>query len=163
MSLPDEKRAAAPSKETAAHRSNHREDARFNRPFQSKSAARPDLAERREKVFSAITIPRCWHALGLNGEPGKTCRTPWREDRSPSFSIYDESSKWKDHATGEGGNVIDFVMRATGRDFLPALEWLEGLAGIQLPPQTTSAKQPAPLDDKPRRFEPRRHQFGMAL
>jgi hypothetical protein len=59
-----------------------------------------------------LTIPELWAMLGLPGKCGPSCRSPFREDRNPSFSIYDVGRKWKDHATGEGGDVIDFLARA---------------------------------------------------
>ena len=41
--------------------------------------------------------------------------SPFREDRHPSFSCFSDDrgrARWKDHATGESGNVIDFMMKA---------------------------------------------------
>lgn len=41
--------------------------------------------------------------------------SPLRPDRKPgSFSIYDNGKRWKDFATGEGGDVIDFIRKARG-------------------------------------------------
>ena len=61
-----------------------------------------------------LTIPSLWARLGLPGKPAKSCRSPFREDRKPSFSIFDNGRKWKDHATGEGGDAADFVAHALG-------------------------------------------------
>jgi hypothetical protein len=52
-----------------------------------------------------LPIPALWHLLNLAGKPGKSCKSPFREDRNPSFSIYDDGRKWKDHATGQGGDA----------------------------------------------------------
>ena len=70
------------------------------------SGHRRDLfAEAREKY----TIADIWHAFGYEGQPKSNCKSPFREDRSPSFSIFDDGRAWTDHATGEGGDVIEFV------------------------------------------------------
>ena len=39
-----------------------------------------------------INIFSVWELLNLPGSPGKSCKAPHREDRSPSFSIYDNES-----------------------------------------------------------------------
>ncbi|MFP6895477.1 MAG: hypothetical protein VCA38_02650, partial [Roseibacillus sp.] len=52
-----------------------------------------------------------WVALGIPGEPkiGDNF-SPFREERQPSFSIYDGGQKWKDHG-GEGhqGDCIELA------------------------------------------------------
>ena len=61
------------------------------------------------------TIPDLWRMLGLPGEPkvGMNC-SPLREERRPSFSIYDGGRKFKDHGgDGAQGDVIAFVQAAT--------------------------------------------------
>ena len=39
-------------------------------------------------------------------------RSPFREDKKPSFSIYADGKKWKDHGTGEQGDAADFLAKA---------------------------------------------------
>jgi hypothetical protein len=56
-----------------------------------------------EAAKEQLSIPALWQLLNLPGKPARSCRSPFREDRNPSFSIYDGGRKWKDHATGEGG------------------------------------------------------------
>jgi hypothetical protein len=60
-----------------------------------------------------LTISALWEILQLPGRPGKCCRCPWREDRHPSFSVFADDSKWKDHATGESGDAVDFLRIAS--------------------------------------------------
>ena len=50
-----------------------------------------------EVAKERIRIPDLWRELGLEGEPKKTCRCPFHEDRSPSFSIFDD---------GKGGSAM---------------------------------------------------------
>jgi len=65
-----------------------------------------------EVAKERLSVPAVWVMLGLPGRPGKSCRSPFREDRKASFSIYREGRKWKDHSTGEGGDVADFLAAA---------------------------------------------------
>ncbi len=60
----------------------------------------------------------------------------WREGRNFSISFNDAKNVWHDFVTGEGGGVVDFVVRVRGCDRKTALEWLALYAGV-------------PLDDKP--------------
>jgi hypothetical protein len=85
-----------------------------------------DIAEIR-RVFR---IPGAWKLLSLDSEPGKSVRSPFREDKRPSFSVYDDGRKWKDHATGEHGDVIDFIARANGSDIAGALRWIRERLGF---------------------------------
>jgi hypothetical protein len=45
-----------------------------------------------------LTIPELWTMSGLLGKPGRSCRSPFRADRNPSFSIYGGGRKWADSA-----------------------------------------------------------------
>jgi hypothetical protein len=84
-----------------------------------------------DRLKSEIGITDAWHRLGLEGhpQPGKCLSSPFRVDRNPSFSISRDDKRFKDFATGENGDVLAFVMKATGRDFKGALEALGGGVG----------------------------------
>jgi hypothetical protein len=50
--------------------------------------------------------------LGHHEAAKSRARSPFREDKTPSFGIYqspDGRLRWKDHATGEGGDEIDYL------------------------------------------------------
>ena len=66
------------------------------------------LPEAKERV----TIESLWREFGYEGEPKKACRCPFHEDRSPSFSVFDDGKKWKCHAGCGEGSVIDFLVLA---------------------------------------------------
>jgi hypothetical protein len=83
-----------------------------------------------EAAKEQLSIPALWQLLNLPGRPSKSCRSPFREDRNPSFSIYDGGRKWKDHATGEGGDAADFVAVAFGISNEEACRKLIELAGV---------------------------------
>ena len=86
-----------------------------------------------QALKTALTIPDVWRRLGLAGTPGKTCRSPFREDRKPSFSIHDDGRRWKDFATGEGGDAIDFIAHACAVDTPEATRRFLTMAGTSLP------------------------------
>lgn len=56
--------------------------------------------------------------LGFNFKINKPFNSPFREDKTPSFSIYTNRSNgklmYKDFATGEGGDVFKFVYKKLG-------------------------------------------------
>jgi hypothetical protein len=84
------------------------------------------FAEAREKY----SIPDLWQALGLPGEPKPSCKSPFREDKQPSFSIFDNGKAWCDHATGQGGDVIEFLCAALQIDHREARDWFGERLGI---------------------------------
>ena len=80
-------------------------------------------------------IPDPWGDLGFPGEPRASCRSPWPNehahgDANPSFSVFDEGRRWKDFATGEGGDVFDLVAKARGCDIAGAIRFAEERLGI---------------------------------
>jgi hypothetical protein len=91
-----------------------------------------------------VTISAAWRALGIPGEPSRVCRSPFREDRHASFSIYAEELLWKDFSTSEGGDVVAFVQRATGCVMGEAIRRVIGLAGGHNTPPTFAPRLPAP-------------------
>lgn len=80
-----------------------------------------------------VTVTALWQKFGLPGEPSKKCRSPFREDRKPSFEVSvdpaDGFEKWKDWSTGEHGDVIDFVAKARGITNSEAIAEVIALAG----------------------------------
>jgi hypothetical protein len=77
-----------------------------------------------------LTIPQLWAMLNLPDKPGRCCRSPFRVDRNPSFSVYDGGRRWKDHATGEGGDAADFLARALNLSNEDACKRLIEFAGV---------------------------------
>jgi hypothetical protein len=67
-------------------------------------------------IKQRLDIPTCVKHLG--GEvPSRigAFKSPFRDDKSPSFSIYGpQLDRWKDHATGEGGDCIDLIRHVRG-------------------------------------------------
>jgi hypothetical protein len=92
-----------------------------------------------------LLIPALWLLLNLPGKPGHLCRSPFRKDRNPSFSIYDGGRRWKDHGTGEGGDAVDFLARALNLSNEDAFKKLIELAGVSCQiPRFTQRKERQP-------------------
>ena len=114
--------------------------------WQSKSREQLDAAKAR------LTIADAWRALGLPGEPKKRCCSPFRVDRSRDFSIFADGRGWHDFATGEKGDVVSFVKRATAGTDSDAIRRVLELAGgiaspVELAPRQGPSKPvPAPYD-----------------
>ena len=87
---------------------------------------KPDV----EEIKSRLTIERIGGVIFPSWTAGKSCKSPFRQDRTPSFSVFDNSRAWKDHATGDAGDVVSFYMKATGLDFTAALDRLSVMAGV---------------------------------
>ncbi|MDZ4403895.1 CHC2 zinc finger domain-containing protein [Prosthecobacter sp.] len=79
-----------------------------------------------------LLIPDVWQRLGLPGQPAASCRSPFRTDKSPSFSIYDGGRRWKDFSANEGGDVIDFIATACKIDTQEATRRFLAMAGVPL-------------------------------
>jgi DNA primase len=89
-----------------------------------------------------ITIADAWSMLGLSGEPKPSCKSPFREEKSPSFSVHADGRAFKDHATGEGGDVVEFIRLAIGGDHRDVRQWLKERIG------TGTAAKPSPITKK---------------
>ena len=91
-------------------------------------------------VFAEInsrTIADLWSMLGLPGEPKPrgNVRSPFHEDKKPSFSIHGDGFKWKDHSGTDnetGGDGVAFVMAALRCDAAEARRWWQERHGIDI-------------------------------
>lgn len=112
-----------------------------------------------ETAKARFTVPTLWTALDLPGTPprnGAAGHSPFRQDRRPSFSIFDDGKAFKDHATGEAGDVVDFLSLARGCDKSAAARELIALAGSPRPilapmarPAVNPLPSPSPATAKP--------------
>ncbi|WP_432492975.1 DNA primase [Kineococcus gypseus] len=57
---------------------------------------------------------------------------PFHDERTPSFTVRPAVGRWHCFGCGEGGDVIEFVMRIDGTTFTEAVERLAERAGVQL-------------------------------
>lgn len=81
-----------------------------------------------------LTIPKLWEILQLGPVPrsGQTVASPFRDDRNPSFSIFQNGTAFKDHATDEKGDVIEFYRLHAECSFQDAIYACAQFAGIEV-------------------------------
>ncbi len=104
-----------------------------------------------ENALAKLTIPDLAAQLFPGWRFGKSCPSPFREDRHPSFSVYDNGRRWKDHATSEGGDVVDFLAKAHGITNADACRELIAMAGTR----TASSRRSTHPSPQPREAPPR--------
>lgn len=61
-----------------------------------------------------LTVHDLWPHFRLEGIPSKSCRCPFHEDRSASFSITADGALWNCFAGCGGGDAVDFYQHASG-------------------------------------------------
>jgi len=63
-----------------------------------------------------LTVHDLWQHFGFEGEPSKSCRCPFHEDRTKSFSVFtgtDGLDAWNCFAGCGGGDAVDFFASAS--------------------------------------------------
>ncbi len=58
---------------------------------------------------------------------------PFHSEKTPSFTVFSETSGYYCFGCGAGGDVIGFIMRAENLDYISAIEFLAKRAGITIP------------------------------
>ena len=107
---------------------------------------RDSLADAKQR----LRIPDLWRRLNLPGEAAKSCRSPFRQEGNPSFSVFNDGLLWKDFGgagDGEHGDAIDFLARARNLSLKDAIAEFKRLAGIE---DTSPATPPPRSNPSPR-------------
>ena len=96
-------------------------------------------------------------------------KRPWGTDKKPSWGVFERRGKfyWKDQATEEWGNAIDFVMRLFGLSFQEAadkIKWDFQLGGKNIPADAvykikTDTDKPKHISVETMPFQRRHHEF----
>lgn len=76
-----------------------------------------------------VGIPQIGAMLFPEWRPGRSCKCPWREDRKPSFSVSACGRLWNDFASGDAGDVVDFLAKAKGLSLPDAAKEFLRIAG----------------------------------
>ena len=76
-----------------------------------------------------VRIPDLWRHYNLPGQPGKSCKSPFRQDNNPSFSVSEDGLLFHDFATGDAGDALDFLQRVSGLTQKTACRHFIKLAG----------------------------------
>ena len=96
-------------------------------------------------IKARYTVLDVWRMLMPHSCPAKdgVVHSPFRDDRTPSFSVSKQGNRWKDFASDEGGDCIDFYARATGCSTADAIQKLaEGLGQAPVLPPPPPKRKP---------------------
>jgi hypothetical protein len=89
--------------------------------------------------------------LGLSElKPNGNQRSPIRDERHASFSIFDDGHGWKDHGSGDGGDGVDFVRVALRCDHAGVRDWWMGREGIDRIDGMLAQRRPASTRQLPK-------------
>ncbi len=61
------------------------------------------------------------------------CRSPFRNERTPSFCVSPEKQFWYDFGVSEGGDVISFLEKMENISFPEAVEMIADMVGVEVP------------------------------
>jgi hypothetical protein len=75
--------------------------------------------------------------------------SPFKTERTPSFTVNDQKGFYHCFATGEHGDIFDFLMRTEGRRFGDVVAELAAIAGVAIPDpvQVAGVSTPASCAD----------------
>ena len=115
------------------------------------------------KEANNISIKDYLNSLGIQPVTEKGSygmyRSPLREDNTPSFKVDYNANLWCDYGTGEGGTLIDLVMKQNGCNAYGAICRLEqgdtnsfSFHGKDLPERNTKRQAASPIEI--RRIQP---------
>jgi hypothetical protein len=64
-----------------------------------------------EEARTNLPLPELMREMGYGEFAKSSVKSPFRDEKSPSWGIYEKAGRWKflDHGTGEGGDEIDFI------------------------------------------------------
>jgi CHC2 zinc finger/Toprim-like len=95
-----------------------------------------------EAIKARLSIPDAARLLGMNWQPGKSCTSPFRPDKHPSFSVFQDGQRFRDHASGDSGTVIDFIQKALDVSLKEAIQWAREKCGGPVLPVLPGASVP---------------------
>lgn len=98
----------------------------MNDPFLDDLKSRLDIVD----IIRKYTEPK---------KSGKNfvAKSPFRNERTPSFSISPDKQLWYDFGAGEGGDMISFIEKIENISFQEAVETLADIAGVKVPKNIT--------------------------
>jgi AAA domain-containing protein/CHC2-type zinc finger protein len=99
------------------------------------------LQQLRDALPVSEVVRRRIPALKREGHEWK-CLSPFKQEKTPSFSVNDDKGLWYDFSAGFGGNIIDFEMKMTGGTFVEAVRDLAAIAGMTVPGDSAPAARP---------------------
>jgi hypothetical protein len=94
-----------------------------------------------------LTVHELWRHFGFEGQPSKSCRCPFHEDKSASLSVTPDGALFNCFAGCGGGDAVDFYTLASGLPHADACRAFIRLAGgASVPPMPRRAPAKADVD-----------------
>ncbi len=108
----------------------------------------------KEEIRNAYPVQAAWLDEGFpKPRSWRNCNSPFRDDSHPSFSVFDDGRKWKDHGTNDSGDVFDFIAKANYCEFKKSHEIILTRLGRVKWAGKKVQRQPS-MDRKPLRLPP---------
>lgn len=85
----------------------------------------------KERVLTSQIVGKRVALKNKGKEFGGLC--PFHNEKTPSFTVNDDKGFYHCFGCGAHGNAFDFLMQTEGLSFPEAIEYMAGLAGMQLP------------------------------
>ncbi len=106
-------------------------------------------------------LPVLLRRMGMAQHAKPLCRSPFREDSKPSWGIFQRNGRWfwKDFATGEHGDEIDFIIRAQELGKKKNARTVAIAHWNRFADQTVTPEAPSPTETPVRRAKPNRTGF----
>ncbi len=98
-----------------------------------------DLVRERARIDEIVSAHVTLKPAGVGALVG-LC--PFHDERSPSFNVRPSVGRYHCFGCGEGGDVIEFVMKMDGLSFTEAIEYLAAKTGVQLRYEEGGAARP---------------------
>lgn len=67
------------------------------------------------------------------GGRNKKCLCPFHNEKTPSFTVYEDTQSFYCFGCGAGGDVISFIMQIENLDYIEAIRLLANRSGITIP------------------------------
>jgi hypothetical protein len=102
-----------------------------------------------DELKQKLPLPQLMEQLGYSEFAKRSVCSPFREDKNPSWGIYKDAKGWhfKDFATGEGGDELDFLAIHNKCDPKQALKLYQEYAGNTPIEATVSIGELPPQDE----------------
>jgi len=102
-----------------------------------------------DELKQKLPLPQLMEQLGYAEFAKRSVCSPFREDKNPSWGIYQDAKGWhfKDFATGEGGDELDFLAIHNKCDAKQALKLYQQYAGNTPIEATVSIGELPPQDE----------------
>lgn len=78
--------------------------------------------KQRDQIKATVTMDDVCERLGIHVPRDRKIRSIYRDEKTPSLHVY--KADYYDYSTGQGGDVIRFVMDAKGWSYPQAIRWI---------------------------------------